>query len=111
MTATANWLCVGTVAVACLVGLVRWLGNTALVLTCFLLAVIAFLACTIAPTNEIAAAVALLVFAVLLAGCALFGLPVQLAVIGAVAVLAVYGAAAILEEAVRVGKLLGKGNS
>lgn len=45
-------------------------------------------------------ALALLVFAVLLAGCALFGLPVQLAVIGAVAVLSVWWAG------VRVGEVI-----
>lgn len=65
---------------------------------------------TLLTRLQLTVALALLVFAVLLVGCALFGLPVQLAVIGAVAVLAVYGAAAILDEAVRVGKLLGKGN-
>lgn len=65
---------------------------------------------TLLTRLQLTVALALLVFAALLSGCALCALPVQLAVIGAVAVLAVYGAAAILDEAVRVGKLLGKGN-
>lgn len=46
---------------------------------------------TLLTRLQLTLAVALLVFAVLLSGCALCALPVQLAVIGAVAVLATYG--------------------
>jgi VanZ family protein len=49
---------------------------------------------------QLTVALALLVFAVLLVGCALFGLSVHLALIGAVAVLAVWWAGVSVGELV-----------